>query len=79
METEARPEEMACRDLSGQRAKRGERGERGLPTPKIVAWETDDVRFTATPCLSNGNKAATLPLKELLVSFADMLNAEDDD
>ena len=51
----------------GPKGDRGEAGPRGLPTPKIVAWETDDVRFTATPCLANGTRAATLPLKELLV------------
>ena len=64
---------------AGPQGIRGEKGERGLPTPKIVSWEPDFVKFTATPLLSNGGRGATLPLRELLTAFADMMNAEDDD
>jgi hypothetical protein len=69
---------VAGRDGVGLAGPAGPRGERGLPAARIVSWDTDLVRFTVTPLLSNGNKAATLPLKELLVAFADMLSAEDE-
>ena len=62
---------------TGPRGEPGERGERGLPAARIVSWDADLARFTVTPLLSNGNKAATLPLRELLTAFADSLAEED--
>ena len=73
------PPGVAGRDgLQGPIGPRGERGERGLPAARIVSWDTDLVRLAVTPLLSNGNRSATLPLRELLIAFADMMNAEDE-
>ena len=43
-----------------------------------MSWDADLVRLSVTPLLSNGNRSATLPLRELLIAFADMMNAEDE-
>ena len=52
------PPGVAGRDgLQGPIGPAGPQGERGLPTPKIVSWEPDFVKFTATPLLSNGDLA----------------------
>lgn len=73
------PPGAAGRDgLQGPIGPVGPRGEKGLPAARIVSWETDHVRFTATPLLSNGSKSAPLPLRELLIAFADMMTSEDE-
>lgn len=62
----------------GARGERGEKGERGVPAARITAWEVDETKFVAYPVLQTGARGPGLHLKELLVAFADMMNAEDE-
>jgi hypothetical protein len=63
---------------AGPRGERGGRGERGLPAARTTSWEVDETKFIAYPVLQTGARGPGLHLREMLIAFADMLNAEDD-